>query len=623
MALHLADDVRRTDVETRGRQRGPRRGGSPRQATPGIAPGTGAAQPDDPEFLCGGGALGALFRAQDWATTSLGPAESWPRSLQNALGLLLAAPYPMAIAWGPELVQFHNDACARLVGAAEEPHVVGPLPRDLVADLRPIMGPRIDETMRCGKSSVVEDHLICLFRNGYAEETYLTFRFDPIPDDPAGVGGVLIALTDTTDRVISRRRTAALHGLASAAAGARSVEEACRGALAEISRHPTDIAFALLYMRDAGKDQARLVAAAGLPAGGPASPEVIELGSDAAGWPVAAGLTSNHPVELTDLPARFGTLPAGDWPLAPRCALLEPLTRPGCDQPGAVLVVGVSARRALDLEYRRFVELVARQVTAAIGTGRAHEEEARHARAAAAAAKRARARRRAHERALEARFAGVLEERTRMAREIHDTLLQGFTGITLQLEAVMHKLTREPDRAKATVERILALADKTLADARQAVWDMRAPALRAKSLAEALHNIARRAADGAPPNVSFRLAGTPRPLEPAVEMALFRIAQEAVANALKHATASTVQLELAYERRVTRLVVRDDGAGFDPTDTATARGAHWGLVGMRERAENIGAHFAVTSARDQGTEVTVVVRSRERARRRRVAESAA
>jgi signal transduction histidine kinase/PAS domain-containing protein len=620
MGPYLADDVRRTDVETGGREPRPWRGGRPAREVPENVMGAdpeNAGQPDALEFLAGGGAMGALIRVQDWAATSLGPAEGWPRSLQNALRLLLAAPYPMAIAWGSELVQFHNDAYARLLGATEQPRALGRSARALATDLRPVIGPLIDETIRRGVSSVVEDHLICLFRNGRAEETYLSLRIDPLFDDAAGAGGVLITFTDTTDRVINRRRTAALHGIASAAAGAHSVEDACQRSLAEISRYPTDIAFALLYVRDVGGEQAHLVATAGLARGGLASPEVIDLGSDTADWPVRAALTSDVPIALTAFPARFGTLPGGDWPLAPRCALLMPLTPPGRDHPDAVLVVGISARRALDAEYRRFVELVARQVTAAIAGGRAYEEQVRHARAAAASAKRARARRQARERALEARFAGVLEERTRMAREIHDTLLQDFTGITLQLEAVVQGLTREPERAKADVEQILALADKALVDARQAVWDMRAPALRAKSLAEAVQDIARRAADGAPPDVRFCLSGTPRPLEPAAEMPLFRIAQEAVANALKHAAASVVHVELAYERYATRLVVRDDGRGFEPGETMAARGTHWGLIGMHERAEQIGAHLTLVSAERRGTEVTVVVRPGHRAAVRR------
>lgn len=608
----VTDAARRAGWEMQERERNGYAWRSPTRPGPDLPRSADEASNDGLDFLAGGGTMGALIRAHDWSATSLGSAERWPRSLQNALRLLLAAPYPMSIAWGPGLAQFHNDAYARLLGAGDQPYVLGPSAREVFTDLRPAVGPLIDDTMRRGESNVVEDHLICLFRNGCAEETYLTFRFDPIPDDGYGIGGVLATVTDTTDRVISRRRTVALHGLASSGAGAHSVEEACQRALAEIARHPTDIAFALLYMREDGGSRARLAATAGLPTGGAASPEHIEPG-DSSAWPLAATLTSNDTVTLTDLAMRFGTLPAGDWPMAPRCALLVPLTPPGCDQPGAVLVVGVSARRALDAEYRGFVELVAGHVTAAIAAGRASEDGKRHARAAAAAAKLARARRRARERALEARFAGVLEERTRMAREIHDTLLQGFTGITLQLEAIVNDVTREPARAKENVKRILTLADKALVDARQAVWDMRAPALQAKSLAKALADVARRAGEGTTAAVRFRLTGTPRPLEPTVEMALFRITQEAVANALKHGAARTVDVELAYERRATRLVVRDDGRGFDPAELPATHGVHWGLVGMRERAEHIGAHLIVTSAEQRGTEVTAVVRSRRRA----------
>jgi len=242
--------------------------------------------------------------------------------------------------------------------------------------------------------------------------------------------------------------------------------------------------------------------------------------------------------------------------------------------------------------------------------GRAYEDERRHAEAAAAAARRARMRRRARERALRARFAGVLEERNRMAREIHNTLLQGFTGITLQLQAVMQEVTRRPAHARAQMERMLEQADQSLADARRAVWDLRTPALQAESLAVALEDVARRAAEGDAPDVRFRVVGTPRPLVPAVEMALFRIGQEAVANAAKHAGASAIEVQLAYERRGARLVVRDDGRGFDPAATGSARGGHWGLVGMRERADQVDARLTITSGDGCGTDVVVVAPAR-------------
>jgi signal transduction histidine kinase/ligand-binding sensor domain-containing protein len=217
---------------------------------------------------------------------------------------------------------------------------------------------------------------------------------------------------------------------------------------------------------------------------------------------------------------------------------------------------------------------------------------------------------RLRQRRLERRFSLVLAERTRMAREIHDTLLQGFTGLTLQLQAIAGLVTRAPERAKEHMERILSLADKTLVDARQAVWDMRTPELQTSSLAEALDDVARHAANGGAVDVRFRLTGAPRPLSPAAEMALFRIGQEAVANAVKHADARAVDVELAYEPRATRLIVRDDGRGFDVDDSYTARGGHWGLLGMRERADQIGARLTITSADGQGTEVTVIAPSR-------------
>ncbi|MDB4874333.1 MAG: putative two-component system sensor kinase [Gemmatimonadetes bacterium] len=211
---------------------------------------------------------------------------------------------------------------------------------------------------------------------------------------------------------------------------------------------------------------------------------------------------------------------------------------------------------------------------------------------------------------LERRFALVLAERNRMAREIHDTLLQGFTGITLQLQPASRLVMDAPDRAREHIDRILALADKTLLDARRAVWDMRAPALQKDSLAVAFEDVVRHAADGSGLAVRIRVVGKPRRLSPAAEMALFRIGQEAVANAVKHANPRTVDVELTYDRRAVRLVVRDDGRGFDPLESFTGAGGHWGLVGMRERADQAGAQFTITSASGRGTEIMVAARIR-------------
>jgi signal transduction histidine kinase len=274
-----------------------------------------------------------------------------------------------------------------------------------------------------------------------------------------------------------------------------------------------------------------------------------------------------------------------------------------------VLVLGVSARRALDTEYRDFLELVARQVTAALAAGRTYEERRRHADAAATAVKRARARRRARERALEARFAGVLEERTRMAREIHDTLLQGVTGIALQLRAALPHVRRTPETAVELLERMVALAEETSHDARRAVWDMRAPALGEGGLAGALRDAARRAAGGDGPRVEISIRGTPRALPVDVEDAILHVGQEAVVNAVKHAAARRVAVRLRYGRRGVRLTITDDGRGFDVDPDFRSYAGHWGLLGMRERAERVGAALTVASAPGDGTTVDLLVRA--------------
>jgi signal transduction histidine kinase/ligand-binding sensor domain-containing protein len=214
---------------------------------------------------------------------------------------------------------------------------------------------------------------------------------------------------------------------------------------------------------------------------------------------------------------------------------------------------------------------------------------------------------RLRQRVLERRFALVLEERTRMAREIHDTLLQGFTGITLQLHTVQRLVAEAPARAQRQIARLLELADQTLREARHAVWDMRMPGLDKGILATAVADMARDARTPGRETV-FRLTGTARHLAPATETALLRIGREALANAVSHAAARRIDVELAYGRREVRLVVRDDGRGFDPAAAPPA--AHWGLVGMRERAEAVGARLLVRSAPGEGTEVSVIAPGR-------------
>lgn len=213
---------------------------------------------------------------------------------------------------------------------------------------------------------------------------------------------------------------------------------------------------------------------------------------------------------------------------------------------------------------------------------------------------------RARQRVLEARFAAVLAERTRLARELHDTLLQGFTGVALSLRAATRRLDGSGTSTQP-LDDVLALAQETLTDARHAVWDLRTPADANGSFPAQLEHAARLTVAASDLPVEWSVRGRPRPLGPEVEGALRRVCQEALANVVKHAAAQQAWVTLAYERRAVRLTVRDDGRGFAVDPSHRSYAGHWGLVGMRERSEQIKGTLRVVSAVGAGTEVSLTV----------------
>jgi signal transduction histidine kinase len=203
------------------------------------------------------------------------------------------------------------------------------------------------------------------------------------------------------------------------------------------------------------------------------------------------------------------------------------------------------------------------------------------------------------------RQAAVLEERTRLAREIHDTLAQGLTGIVVQLEAAEDALAEPPTEAQAHIARARHLARASLAEARRSVRALRPQALTNSDLPTALPRLVEQVTAQTPLQAQVQVHGTLYPLSPEVESALLRIGQEALTNTVKHAHAHTVQLALTFDATAVRLQVTDDGQGFAPQQAVTPEG--FGLVNMRERAERIGGCFTLTSRPAQGTTVQVVV----------------
>jgi signal transduction histidine kinase len=200
----------------------------------------------------------------------------------------------------------------------------------------------------------------------------------------------------------------------------------------------------------------------------------------------------------------------------------------------------------------------------------------------------------------------VLEERTRLAREIHDTLAQQLTGIVLELEAADTLLVRGSERrAKSSVERARELARDALQEARSSVWNLRPAPLSATGLVAAIgHEVeAWEERTGIPARFRARAVPPHPPLSPTAEVALLRIGQEALSNAARHGKPEHVDVELRAHAQELILSVRDDGVGFDPAATAPREDC-FGLDGMAERARNAGGSLTVVSAPGQGTTVT-------------------
>jgi signal transduction histidine kinase len=209
------------------------------------------------------------------------------------------------------------------------------------------------------------------------------------------------------------------------------------------------------------------------------------------------------------------------------------------------------------------------------------------------------------------RQAGIIEERQRLAREIHDTLAQGFTSIVMHLEAAEPHIPAEATALRRHVEQARATARDSLNDARRLVWALRPEQLeQGGSLADALARVAERWSEDTGITAHVTVDGTPVPLPPDVEVTLFRITQEALANVRKHAQAGRVDITLSYLDDEVLLDVQDDGVGFDRATVSATPGSvngGFGLTGMRERLRLLGGSLMIESAPGEGTSITVAL----------------
>ncbi len=328
----------------------------------------------------GGGECGALMRAIDWTQTPLGPVETWPQSLKTIVRIMFTSRQPIWIGWGPDLIKMYNDPYKAIVGG-KHPEAMGRPASVVWREIWDVLGPRLETVMQTNAGTYDESLLLIMERNGYPEETYYTFSYSPVPGDEGGVGGIICANTDDTQRIIGERQLKLLRTLAAATSDAHTIEEACRLSAAGLAQNPHDLPFAMLYLLDA-QQQMVCVGTAGISKGHPAVPETAPLDADGL-WLFQDVIRSGKAAIIADLDQRFGHLPTGAWKRPPHQAVVLPIAPSGHTGKAGVLIVGLNPFRLFDEGYQGFLQLAVGQLAATLASAHAYEAESQRAEALA------------------------------------------------------------------------------------------------------------------------------------------------------------------------------------------------------------------------------------------------
>ncbi|HSU04126.1 MAG TPA: HAMP domain-containing sensor histidine kinase, partial [Acetobacteraceae bacterium] len=334
---------------------------------------------DSRDFLSGGGELGALMRATDWSRTPLGPPAVWPNSLKTLVRIILTSRQPMFVWWGERLINLHNDAYRSILGG-KHPWALGQPASEVWREIWDQVGPRAEQALRGNEGTYDEALLLIMERNGYPEETYYTFSYSPVPGDDGGIGGIICANTDDTQRIIGERQVTLLRELATRTGDARTIDDACSHIEAALRTDPRDLPFALLYLTAADRPHPALACSLGL--AGTADAPAAHL-ADPALWPLTDVLRNGVPALIPDLGRRIDGLPCGAWDRPPSSAVALPIAAAGQSERAGVLIAGLNPYRMYDDSYQGFLGLVAGQVAAAVANAQTYQDERRRAEALA------------------------------------------------------------------------------------------------------------------------------------------------------------------------------------------------------------------------------------------------
>ena len=532
--------------------------------------------------------MAARMRQIEWQHTALGPPEHWSHALRTALGLCLGSRLSTAIYWGPQHLLLYNDAYASLLGTKhpwalmQTAEVVWPEIFDT------IMQPALRATLREGETSGTEDLPIFINRRGYLEEFYCTYSYTPLRNEHGAIEGVYIVVPETSTRVIAERRLHTLQRMGLSTRRARRSEETLCVAAEVIGENPYDLPFAALYLCHENGAQAELCAVANIAAGQPLSPAMLWADGDSA----LAHFVTREPrplLQFLDVTPAMQPLPCGAWEVPAQQLAVLSLVSPDTRAPRAVVVAGVSPHKRLDDDHITFFRMLADQIMRALGEAFAHQQEDDRIKALQTRARVAQQ-----------------EERLRIARDLHDTLLQSVQGMQFMLEAGLDKVKAGDPAAAELFSRALNASAHAVAEGREVLSLLRSSSHGVYELSARLDNLCAELTTETDARCVVEIEGAERNVNPSVASEIQVICREAGLNAVRHANARVIRLSAQFGDALV-IEVADDGAGIREDFISNGRPGHYGVRGMRERAAAIGAQLLLQRRDCGGTAVRLTM----------------
>jgi len=557
--------------------------------------------------------MARLIEEKDWSRTAVGAAENWSAALRMALSLLLANRFPLLLWWGPEYVQFYNDAYRPIPGS-KHPNSLGQRASECWPEIWHILKPLVDTPFQGGPATWIEDFELVIRRSDFKEETHFTVAYSPVPDETVadGIGGVLATVHEITGKVIGERRLGLLRELAAGATQGRTAEEACSIAAEILGRYLKDLPFSVLYLLDKEREQARLVGTAGVAKDQVASPLVIDLlrESDDAWRPFAQlAIRQNTMVVVDNLPSRLQQVPSGPWPDPPCNGVIVPIPSAKTGDVRGFLIHGVSARLSFDDNYRAFFQLIAAQIATAISNAEAYEEERHRAEALAEI-----------DRAKTTFFSNVSHEfrtpLTLMLGPLQDLLARSDAHLSATAQQQLELMNRNGARLLRLVNTLLDFS-RIEAGRVQAVYQSTDLA----TFTEELASVFRSATEKAGLRLTVECHDLGEPVYVDRDM-WEKIVLNLISNAFKFTFEGEIAITMERGGDFAELRVRDTGVGVPAeamaklferfhrvpnTRSRTHEGSGIGLALVQELIKLHGGFIRAESAVDQGTTFIVTI----------------